>query len=131
MIVQPRLASTVMLLRETAQAGLEVFLVRRVVQSEFMPDVYVFPGGSVSADDRITEETPGLCAPFPILVADPEQRTALGSGTRTAAIREMFEEANVLLAYREGKMLAVTDEIVERVASYRQAFNERRGSLVE
>src|SRR5579859_5761519 len=133
MAVQPRLASTVMLLRdsESTPQELEVFMVRRVVQSEFMPDIYVFPGGSVSTDDRTAEETTGLCAPLTPLAADPEQRTALGSGTRAAAIRELFEEANVLLAYREGKILAVTAEMVERVASYRQAFNERKGSLVE
>ncbi|HLZ57408.1 MAG TPA: hypothetical protein VKR06_10715 [Ktedonosporobacter sp.] len=133
MAVQPRLASTVMLLRdsESTPQELEVFMVRRVVQSEFMPDIYVFPGGSVSTDDRTAEETTGLCAPLTPLAADPEQRTALGSGTRAAAIRELFEEANVLLAYREGKILAVTAEMVERFASYRQAFNERKGSLVE
>src|SRR5690348_12890859 len=99
MAVQPRLASTVMLLRdsESGQSGLQVFMVRRVAQSEFMPDVYVFPGGSVSTDDCTTEESTDLCVPLPSLAADPERQTALGSGTRAAAIRELFEEANVLL----------------------------------
>ena len=132
MAAQPRLASTVMLLRdnETGQ-GIEVFMVRRVVQSEFLPDIYVFPGGSVSADDRLAEETAGICTPVAPTAADPEGRTALGSGARAAAIRELFEEANVLLAYQDGTMLAINEETEPRFAGYRRAFNERRGSLIE
>ncbi|WP_165423602.1 NUDIX hydrolase [Ktedonosporobacter rubrisoli] len=132
MVVQPRLASTVMLLRDSMQGSeqnIEVFMVRRVVQSEFMPDLYVFPGGSVAADDRSAEQTEDIClSPSSV---DPEQLTALGTGIRAAALRELFEEANVLLAYRDRKMLAVDREASARFAGYRQAFNERRGSLVE
>src|SRR5947209_13945635 len=111
MAAQPRLASTVMLLRDNdAGQGIEVFMVRRVVQSEFLPDIYVFPGGSVSADDHLAEETAGVCTPVALTAADPEGRTVLGSGTRAAAIREMFEEANVLLAYQDGTMLAINED---------------------
>lgn len=132
MAVQPRLASTVMLLRDaSAGQGIEVFMVRRVVQSEFMPNVYVFPGGSVAVDDRVAEETAGVCALVAPSVADLEKRTALGNGTRAAAIREMFEEANVLLAYTQGQMLAINEQSVARFEGYRQSFNERKGSLVQ
>ncbi len=135
MTVQPRLASTVMLIRDMPAgqetSGIEVFMVRRVVQSEFMPDIFVFPGGSVSADDRLAEHTEGVYEPVSPSAADPEGRTAIGSGARAAAIRELFEEANVLLAHREGTVLAVNEEMVARFANYRQAFNERKGSLVE
>jgi len=133
MTAQPRLASAVMLLRdrETGGEGVEVFMVRRAVQSEFMPDMYVFPGGTVSADDRATEGTSGLCRVVVSFETDPEGRTALGSGCRAAAIREMFEEANVLLAYCDEKILAVHADTVACFAAYRQAFNERKGSLVE
>ena len=135
MTVQPRLASTVMLIRDMSAgqgtSGIEVFMVRRVVQSEFMPDIFVFPGGSVTADDRLAERTEGVYEPISPSAADPEGRTALGSGARAAAIRELFEEANVLLAHREGTVLAVNEETVTRFANYRQAFNERKGSLVE
>lgn len=132
MAVQPRIAATVMLLRDNASVqDIEVFMVRRVVQSEFMPDVYVFPGGSASADDRLTEQAEGVCVPVAPSEADPEGRTRLGSGVRAAAIRELFEEANVLLAYQYGNILAVTEEMVPRFESYRRAFNERTGSLIE
>ena len=140
--VPPRLASAIMLLRDAASGqeqeqgqgqgkGIEVFMVRRVIQSDFMPDVYVFPGGSVSADDRAAEQAEEVCMPVAPAGADPEGRTALGSGVRAAAIRELFDEAGVLLAYRVGQMLAIGDEDISRFAGYRQAFNERKGSLVE
>src|SRR5579884_1939279 len=134
MTTQPRLASTVMLIRDlgTGTSGLEVFMVRRVVQSEFMPDVYVFPGGSVSLDDCSAEGTPGLCAQVPLSPdIDPQRHTALGTGVRAAAIRELFEEANVLLAYHDGSLLAIDQQRAERFATYRQAFNQRQGSLLE
>lgn len=132
MAVEPRLASAVMLLRDTtAGQGIEVFMVRRVIQSDFMPDVYVFPGGSVSKDDHAAELVEGLCAPVILSMGDPEERTRLGSGARAAAIRELFEEAGILLAYREGNILAIPDQDVERFMTYRDSFNERKGSLVE
>jgi len=132
MAVQPRLASAVMLLRDMASGqGIEVFMVRRVIQSDFMPDVYVFPGGSVSADDRNAEQAEQVCTPVAPSKADPEGRTILGSGTRAAAIRELFEEADVFLAYRGEQILAIGEEDVARFDEYRQAFNRRKGSLIE
>src|SRR6266851_1026098 len=106
-------------------------MVRRVIQSDFMPDVYVFPGGSVTKDDRAAEMTAGICTPVASTTADPEGQTALGSGTRAAAIRELFEEAGILLAYRGAQLLAFDDQSVARFTTYREAFHQRQGSLVE
>ena len=133
MAVQPRSSSAVMLLRDrTPGGGIEVFMVRRVIQSDFMPDVYVFPGGSVQADDLAVEQEPGVCRAMSAdAVADPEGRTALGKGVRAAAIRELFEEGGVLLAYHGDAILAVNEGNRERFEQYRQAFNARQGSLVE
>ncbi len=142
MAVQARLASAVMLLRprldvqgaeqgEEKGRGFEVFMVRRVIQSDFMPDVYVFPGGSVTADDRAAEQTAGVCQNVSPSEADPEERTALGSGTRAAAIRELFEEAGILLAERAGQVMTFSEENSPRFKEYREAFQQRKGSLVQ
>lgn len=132
MAVQPRQASAVMLLRDsTTGSGIEVFMVRRVIQSDFMPDVYVFPGGSVQKDDLAAELTPEIALALDPGTGDPEGRTALGQGVRAAAIRELFEEAGVLLAYQDEDILAITEKNMARFAAYRQAFNDRAGSLVE
>jgi 8-oxo-dGTP pyrophosphatase MutT (NUDIX family) len=132
MAVQPRLAATVMVLRDdSAGQGIEVFMVRRVIQSEFMPDVYVFPGGSTTAEDRQAEQMEGICAAVAPSTSDPEGRTRLGKGVRAAAIRELFEEANVLLAYQDGAILAVNEHSIPRFERYRRQFHEHRGSLIE
>jgi 8-oxo-dGTP pyrophosphatase MutT (NUDIX family) len=114
--VPPRPASAVVLAREPAGGGIEVFMVRRHVRSEFVPDAFVFPGGSVNADDIETERVLGLCSPT------PDELTALGTGFRVAAIRECFEEAGVLLARRGDRTLDIPPEDVERYASYRDGL---------
>src|SRR5258706_16265710 len=107
MAVQPRSSSAVILLRDRAsEQGIEVFMVRRVIQSDFMPDVYVFPGGSVSADDKAAEQAETVCMPVAAAVADPEGRTGLGTGVRAAAIRELFEEAGGWWGRRAWEMSA-------------------------
>ena len=152
--VTPRLAATTTLLRQGAGGRVEVFMVRRHVQSDFAPDVFVFPGGSVNADDRVAERTPGLCAPVaPPADGAPDagdgatgdkasdatggggvdnaagDPTALGAGLRVAALRELFEEAGVLLARRGEQPLAVAGADIARFAEQRDALNRRQTTL--
>lgn len=119
----PRPAAAVLLLRDRAAGGIEVFMVRRHIQSDFAPDVFVFPGGSVAQDDREVELAPGVCG------AAPAGPTALGSGFRAAAIRECFEEAGVLLARHNGASLAIDEAAVERFAAYRAELQQRTTTL--
>jgi 8-oxo-dGTP pyrophosphatase MutT (NUDIX family) len=122
--VPARPASAVVLARE-AGGGFEVFMVRRHVRSEFVPSVFVFPGGSVKSEDVATEETAHLCQP---VTAGP---TRLGSGFRAAALRECFEEAGVLLARRGGELLKVTEGDTARFASYRDRLNHQGLTLFQ
>ncbi len=117
--VTPRFAAATALMRERAGGGVEVFLVRRHVQSEFVPDVFVFPGGSVKESDQETERAPGLC------VEVGDSSTPLGSGFRVAAIRELFEEAGVLIARRNGSLLPVVVDDLPRLATYRDDLNHK------
>ncbi|MEO7000458.1 MAG: NUDIX hydrolase [Ktedonobacterales bacterium] len=105
--------------------GVEVFMVRRHVQSEFVPDVFVFPGGSVNAADRAVERAPHLCAPV------GEGATTLGSGFRAAALREMFEEAGVLLARTGATPLTFDAATVARYGAYRDQLNARQSTLAQ
>lgn len=121
--VPARLAAAVVLARDRADGGVEVFMVRRHVHSEFAPDVYVFPGGSVQAGDREAEATSGLCVPA------GEGMTALGSGLRVAALRELFEEAGVLLAHRRDAPLLIEVAAQGRFAGYRAELSAGRATL--
>jgi 8-oxo-dGTP pyrophosphatase MutT (NUDIX family) len=126
--VPVRPASVVVLARP-AGGRLEVFMVRRHVQSEFVPDTFVFPGGSVKEADISAEETAGLSAQ----VSDSGP-TDLGTGFRVAAIRECFEEAGVLLARPSRSPLesvVASEAERQRLAGYRDDLNNRRLSLIQ
>ena len=69
------LASTVLLLRPSA-SGPEVLLLKRNSNARNMADVWMFPGGKVDEDDHGTYELDRV---------------------KTAAVRELGEEADVLL----------------------------------
>jgi 8-oxo-dGTP pyrophosphatase MutT (NUDIX family) len=74
--VHPRQAATVILLRGGTEE-LEVLLVRRTPKARFMGGVWVFPGGAVDAGEGDGDEA-----------------------HRTAAIRELSEEASITLVDR-------------------------------
>ena len=97
--VEPVLAATVVLVRK-GRRGPEVLLTRRPASMAFAPDVHVFPGGRVDPGDA----EPSLLARS---VVPPEDAArAIGGdlepvaalAVHVAAIRELFEEAGVLLA---------------------------------
>lgn len=97
--VEPKLAATVVLVRP-GRRGPEVLLTLRPASMAFAPDMHVFPGGRVDAADA----DPELFARSVIspdeaaraLGGDLDPATALAA--HVAAIRELFEEAGVLLA---------------------------------
>jgi glyoxylase-like metal-dependent hydrolase (beta-lactamase superfamily II)/8-oxo-dGTP pyrophosphatase MutT (NUDIX family) len=97
--VQPLPAATVVLLRR-GPPGLEVLLTRRPSSMAFAADMHVFPGGRVDPGD--TERGPidrSVVSPGDAAVAlggDLEPVVAIG--LYIGAIRELFEEAGILLA---------------------------------
>ena len=106
MIAKPRDAATLILMKDAdrGRTGFEILLVRRHTKSAFMPGAYVFPGGRIEAADY-TREAERICHGLSFkqaqdIIADtrpPEKALAFF----VAAIRETFEEAGILLAYRE------------------------------
>lgn len=114
--VTPRLAATVMLVRDSKPGQteyriedgdfppefptgqeLEVFMMRRVKTMDFVPDAVVFPGGRV--DPRDSNPDLPWCGPAPAEWAgymgcsEEDARCIV-----VAAAREVFEECGVLLA---------------------------------
>jgi 8-oxo-dGTP pyrophosphatase MutT (NUDIX family) len=132
--VIPRDAATVMLVRDGELDGaLEVFMMRRNLNSDFVGGAYVFPGGAVDDHDRHQDLEP-ICAGR----TDAEASALLGidgGGLAfwVAAIRETFEEAGVLLAYdRSGRIIDWTDPEVEaRFAEHRKAVDAGDRRLVD
>lgn len=121
-----------MLVRDGAD-GLEVFMVRRNLELDFVAGAYVFPGGAVDEADRhadLEELCDGL--------SDKEASALLGLDEGglafwVAAIRECFEEAGVLLARDSGgKVVSLADPATAaRFAEHRAAVEAGRLGLVE
>jgi len=130
--VAARDAATIMLVRDAPSAAgpaLEVCMLRRHLDSDFVGGAYVFPGGKVDDEDR-TASLEESCA----LRSDAEASLQLGVPAGglafwVAALRECFEEAGVLLAYTTGRdgarvALDVSDAAArDRLAALRAALN--------
>ena len=138
--VVPRPAATVMVVRP-APDEYEVFMVRRHQASKFAADVYVFPGGTVRPDDRLEASTARSLGLEPdslhaILAARDDPFAAEADGGLSlwvAALRELFEEAGVLLADdASGRMLDLSEpSTLGRFAAYRASLQEGSLSLRE
>jgi len=137
----PRAASTVMLLRDAGtggDAGLEVYLLRRVASMAYAAGMYVFPGGVVDPRDADAQIAWGRQEPAAwerALGAGP----ALLRGLVCAAVRETFEESGVLLAGARADRL-VTDTtgtgwegarlaLIDRSLSFAELLARRRLAL--
>jgi 8-oxo-dGTP pyrophosphatase MutT (NUDIX family) len=134
-VVHPRPSASVILVRD-GPTGLESFMVRRHARSPVAPSAYVFPGGTVRADDT------GLAAPDPAALAhtlsdrsDTPLEPPRAIEYYACAIRELFEEAGVLLARSPNGALVEVDAadqaLQERLATTRLALQDRQLSLGE
>jgi glyoxylase-like metal-dependent hydrolase (beta-lactamase superfamily II)/8-oxo-dGTP pyrophosphatase MutT (NUDIX family) len=99
--VVPRPASTLILVRD-GTPGMEVFLMQRSLAAKFMAGAFVFPGGAVDpadADPELATHCGGLDDACASRLLNLERG---GLAYWTAAIRECFEEAGLLLACEAG-----------------------------
>ncbi|TCO64312.1 NUDIX hydrolase [Actinocrispum wychmicini] len=124
--VPPKDAATVVLVRDTA-AGLEAFLIRRVVGMAFAGGMTVFPGGGV--DRRDADADVAWTGPDAAWWASRFSCTEpLARALVCAAVRETFEESGVLLAGPDA------DSVVSDTRPYataRQALVDRAFSLAQ
>jgi 8-oxo-dGTP pyrophosphatase MutT (NUDIX family) len=95
-VVKTREAATVMLVRDGPE--LEVFMLRRNLEADFMGGAYVFPGGAVDAADRAPELLARCRGQDDAAASAALGLPEGGLGFWVAAVREAFEEAGVLLA---------------------------------
>src|SRR5712692_1519856 len=95
--VAPRPASTILLLRDSANTRqeIEVFMMVRHYEIDFNSGALVFPGGSVDKGDREIIESGDL-------FTGGDGLDAAALSFRIAAIRETFEESGILLARTKG-----------------------------
>lgn len=107
----PRPASTILLARD-AEGGVEVLMLQRNFESAFVPGVHVFPGGTIDEEDRSPELHRFCDGPDDLAASRVLGMASGGLAYWIAAIRELFEEAGVLLARDAGddELLSIADE---------------------
>ncbi len=131
-------ASSVILVRPESGAGggFELYMILRPEAMEAYAGYYVFPGGKVAVEDRDPESILA-CADR---TATQAPRLILEDGVAgralahwVAAIRELFEEAGVLLCERaDGEPLNFGDgQFVLRLARYRERLQRQEVRLPE
>src|ERR1700688_3095170 len=101
-----------MLVRPRAGARLLVYLTRRSSRSRFMPDAYVFPGGTLDASDRSAAARARLYG----------SGDGIAEEVYVAALRELFEEAGVLIVCDRARKPAIVDP--ERLALMRHELTK-------
>ncbi len=117
-------ASTVLLVRPDANGRFEVLLTRRPEAMRFYGGFFVFPGGTIKAQDRseaVLARCRGLSAAEAekILGLDSAPETAVGYWI--AGVREVFEEVGIVL---------LNDASGAPVSPNTQKFEEARRAMV-
>ena len=128
----PQAAATVLLVRDSKDEGIEVFLVERASKANF-GGAFVFPGGKVDPED-------GLDNMEAITTGSSDQHLSNILGEEkgglaywVACIRECFEEAGILIAFREdGSPFDPSDSNERnRFMEYRNRLNAGEAVLEE
>jgi 8-oxo-dGTP pyrophosphatase MutT (NUDIX family) len=136
-----RLAATVIL----ARPPFEVYLARRSATAAFAPDAFVFPGGTIEAQDasraarartlgleadRLAHEFRAVVPPE-LACDEPAVDRDAAAALVVAALRELFEEAGVLLACTAGGAPVDASAGLERIATERIAVRSSSLSFAE
>jgi len=134
--VIPRKAMTLILLREQEPAGFEVFLLKRHEQSIFMGGNFVYPGGKLDkgdSDSAIIALSAGIAGSQAQHILGEANTESESLAYWIAGIRELFEEAGILLAYtKSGKILSIDSSgMRQRFTLHRQALQNGEKSLLQ
>ena len=130
--VEVRPAATVMIVDD--RPDLHVLMLKRNARSVFVGDMWVYPGGAVDPEDGHGRNEE-LCSGED----DTSASAALGIESDglaywVAALREMFEEAGVLLAHRAGETGLIDlskPEVEAAFSQYRDAVNDGTAEFMD
>jgi 8-oxo-dGTP pyrophosphatase MutT (NUDIX family) len=121
----PALPSATITLVRDAHEGIEVLMLQRNFQSGFVPGMHLFPGGAVDEGDAAPAVLARCVGMDDAAACATLELCAGGLAHWTAAIRESFEEAGVLLAYDDTGTIVNPGRAdkLERFEDYRRRLN--------
>lgn len=133
-MVHPRPASTVVLLRPDEADGFEVLLTRRPAEMRFLGGYYVFPGGTVHHSDyslKMLSRCRGLDGAEARRLLGGAHDPDVALGHWVAVVRELFEEAGILLCVTEaGAAIDLRDDVVQkRIEMKRRAIVKKKSAF--
>lgn len=140
MVVKPEDAATVILLREIKKAGgskeIEVYMTKRHRSLEFVGGFHVFPGGKMDRQDLEPENLKrcrGLSPEEARKILSDSSDPSKSLAYWVAAIRELFEEVGILLAYdKEGDLVSFkVKKLKDRFSSFRSLIHEGKFTMGE
>ena len=137
MPVEPKLAATVILLRERIpdlesndDCEFEAFMVKRHKNARFMSEHHVFPGGGIDKQDLTKESRIRLIGRGDNVLNNLKEVCEDPSILWIIAIRELFEEAGILIATNEeGNSIGKIEENTKKLKKYQNNLQKKRKTM--
>ncbi|MHA1671090.1 MAG: NUDIX hydrolase [Promethearchaeota archaeon] len=134
MLVEPKIAATVVLLRERLpglesndDCEFEVFMAKRHGNAKFMSNHHVFPGGSIDKQDFIKESKSRLIGIEKNVLNNLKNVCKDPSILWIIAIRELFEETGILIAGNdETNLIGINKENAKKLKKYQASLQKDR-----
>ncbi|MFX1569311.1 MAG: hypothetical protein ACFFCV_13190 [Promethearchaeota archaeon] len=132
MPVEPKIAATVVLLRERElhsesddDCEFEIFMVKRHKNTKFMGGHHVFPGGRLEAQDMTPESRAKLLGPDKVILSTIKGVCDEPSDLWIIAIRELFEETGILIATNDkGHFIELNNDNSAKFKDYQEKLQK-------
>ncbi len=137
MPVEPKIAATVVLLRERVpnlesddDCEFEVFMVKRHENARFMSGHHVFPGGGIETQDTTLESRIRLIGPEKEILNTVKEVCDEPSDLWIIAIRELFEETGILIATKDKvSIIEINRDNGTKFRNYQEALQKDRETM--
>ncbi|NVM44781.1 MAG: hypothetical protein HWN79_07675 [Candidatus Lokiarchaeota archaeon] len=139
MPVEPKLAATVILLRERIpdlesddDCEFEVFMAKRHENARFMSEHHVFPGGSIDEQDSSKDSGARLVGINENVINNLKDICYSPSTLWITATRELFEEAGILIATnKSGNSLGKIENKPKKLKKYQSKLQKKRITMTD
>jgi 8-oxo-dGTP pyrophosphatase MutT (NUDIX family) len=139
MPVEPKLAATVILLRERIpdlesedDCEFEVFMAKRHENARFMSEHHVFPGGSLDEQDSTEESRARIKGLDTNVISNLKEVCKDPSNLWIIAIRELFEEAGILIATNKtGNPIGLIEDKIKKLKKYQKKLQKKRIAMTD
>lgn len=139
MPVEPKLAATVILLRERIpdldsddDCEFEVFMAKRHKNARFMSEHHVFPGGSIDEQDSTKESREILEKIDDSVTNNVKNICENPSNLWIVATRELFEETGILIANnKSGNSIGKIENKPKKLKKYQKKLQKNRITMTD